>query len=69
MHTVTQVEKRRNVGPYMTIQKAHTLVGTHTHTHTQTQCVKSPSEVQYIPHKPIKGASYNSLSQNTERGK
>lgn len=34
MHTVTQVEKRRNIGPYMTIQKAHTLVGTHTRTHS-----------------------------------
>lgn len=67
MHTVTQVEKHRNTGPYMTIQNAHTLIGTHTRSHTQ--CVISPTEVQYIPHKPIKGASYNSLSQNIERGK
>lgn len=36
MHTVTQVEKRRNIGPYMTIQKAHTLIGTHTYTHTHS---------------------------------
>lgn len=34
MHTVTQVEKHRNIGPYMTIQKAHTLTGVYTHTHT-----------------------------------
>lgn len=67
VHTVTQVEKHRNIGPYMTIQKAHTCRYTHTRAHTQ--CVKSPTEVQYIPHKPIKGASYNSLSQNTESGK
>ena len=51
----------------MAIQKAHTLTGTCTGMHTQR--VKSPTEVQYIPDKPIKGASYNSLSQNTERGK
>lgn len=46
--------------------------GTHTqahaHTRIHTQHVKSHTEVQYIPDKPIKGASYNSLSQNTERG-
>lgn len=34
MHTVTQVEKHRTIGPYMTIQKAHTLTGTHTRTHS-----------------------------------
>ena len=69
MHTVTQVEKRCNIGHYMTVQKSrHTRGHTGTRTRSHTHCAKSPTEVQYIPHKPIKGASYNSLSQNTERG-
>lgn len=36
MHTVTQVEKHRTIGPYMTIQNVHTLTGTHKHTRTHS---------------------------------